>query len=182
MKNKKKVATNSMAGCPLGQCRSSGIRSQAASYQWRKTPALGSSFIPSWRWIPLEMRSREWLMQVARTCFTVNLKWNRVKSFYNMVLAWPRLPLGKQTHISYMSGQAAIVFCLEGWRFFSSLIPGGHIVLVSRTNLLETPKNTALEPLMDTLEAEGRWKKIARDIVGKMYLDYDAIVWHYQKL
>ena len=46
--------------------------------------------------------------------------------------------------------------------------------------LLDTPNYKSLEPLMDKLESEGKWKKVARDINGKFYLDYDAIIWSYQ--
>lgn len=48
--------------------------------------------------------------------------------------------------------------------------------------LLETPNYVNFEPLMDKVEAEGKWKKVTREIVGKLYLDYDAIVWQYQVL
>ena len=60
--------------------------------------------------------------------------------------------------------------------FFS----GGFIILTTRAMLLDTPNYQSLEPLMARLESEGKWKKVARDIVGKLYSDFDAIVWKYQ--
>ena len=37
-----------------------------------------------------------------------------------------------------------------------------------------------LEPLMDKLEKEGKWKKIERKIFQRFFLDKDGILWKYQ--
>jgi len=68
---------------------------------------------------------------------------------------------------------------------FDTLL-GGYIVLVSRSMLFE-PGCTyeKMEPLMDQLEREGRWRKVRRDILPSGYLtklQIDAIVWVYQKM
>ena len=42
-----------------------------------------------------------------------------------------------------------------------------------------------MEPLMDQLEREGRWRKVRRDILPSGYLTLmhvDAIAWVYQKI
>lgn len=62
--------------------------------------------------------------------------------------------------------------------------PGGRIVLVTREQHLHTVDEykDRLEPLMDRLEAEGKWKKIARKIFKGFFLDKDGIMWKYEVL
>lgn len=76
------------------------------------------------------------------------------------------------------------LFCRE-----VSLIPncdrfiiGGRIVLVTREQHLQAVDEyrDRLEPLMDRLEAEGKWKKIERKIFKGFFLDKDGIMWKYQ--
>lgn len=60
--------------------------------------------------------------------------------------------------------------------------PGGVIVLVTREQHLQTVDEyrDRLEPLMDRLEAEGKWKKLERRIFKGFFLDKDGIMWKYQ--
>ncbi|XP_060585644.1 methyltransferase-like protein 27 [Ruditapes philippinarum] len=62
--------------------------------------------------------------------------------------------------------------------------PGGRIVLVTREQHLYTVAEykDRLEPLMDRLEAEGKWKKLERKIFKGFFLDKDGIMWKYQVL
>lgn len=60
--------------------------------------------------------------------------------------------------------------------------PGGRIVLVTREQHLHTVDEykDRLEPLMDRLEAEGKWKRLTRKIFKGFFLDKDGIMWIYQ--
>jgi len=63
------------------------------------------------------------------------------------------------------------------------ILTGGYIVLVTRLMVLfEDGPYKGMEPLMQKLEKEGQWKCLHRDVVPKFYMDYDGIVWVYQKL
>lgn len=61
--------------------------------------------------------------------------------------------------------------------------PGGYIVLSTRHTLVQqAEKYKSLEPLMNELEAEGKWKKQSREIWPRFYLDKEGIVWCYKVL
>ena len=57
-------------------------------------------------------------------------------------------------------------------------VTGGHIVIVTRFKHLQTVDDYRgrLEPLMDKLEAEGKWKKVER----KILVDKKGILWKYK--
>ena len=61
---------------------------------------------------------------------------------------------------------------------------GGLITIVTRLDYLTTvPEYTGrLEPLMDKLEAEGKWLRVARVTGQRFYLDKESIVWTYKVL
>ncbi|XP_045208679.2 uncharacterized protein LOC123560578 [Mercenaria mercenaria] len=61
--------------------------------------------------------------------------------------------------------------------------PGGYIALCTRHVLVQNSEiYKFLEPLMDKLEAEGKWKKESREIWPRFYMDKDGIVWCYKVL
>ena len=62
------------------------------------------------------------------------------------------------------------------------IFPLYRIVLVTREQHLHSVEEYKgrLEPLMDQLEAEGKWKKIERTIFKGFFLDKDGIMWKYQ--
>lgn len=60
--------------------------------------------------------------------------------------------------------------------------PGGIIVIVTREQHLQTVEmyKDKLEPLMEELEAQGRWKRLERKIFSGFFLDKDGVMWKYQ--
>ncbi|XP_060558746.1 ubiquinone biosynthesis O-methyltransferase-like [Ruditapes philippinarum] len=61
--------------------------------------------------------------------------------------------------------------------------PGGYITLSTRHSLIqEAEAYKDLEPLMNRLEADGKWKKESREIWPRFYLDKDGIVWCFKVL
>lgn len=65
---------------------------------------------------------------------------------------------------------------------FDSTFSGGHVVIVTRAEHLDTIEEYKgkLEPLMDSLEKEGKWKKIERSIFPRFFLDKDGVLWKYK--
>ena len=63
-------------------------------------------------------------------------------------------------------------------------IVGGIVVIVTRTDYLETCPDFKgqLEPLMEKLEMEGKWKKLKRDVGAMYYLDKEAVCYKYEVL
>ena len=64
------------------------------------------------------------------------------------------------------------------------VLVGGFIVIVTRLEFLCTVSEykDRLEPLMEKLEKEGKWKKIARIIEPDYFLEKNGISWIYQVL
>jgi hypothetical protein len=63
------------------------------------------------------------------------------------------------------------------------IFSGGYIILATRHELVqnnEIYKN--LEPLMDKLETNRKWKKMSRDVFPGFNLKKDGIIWCYQVL
>lgn len=62
--------------------------------------------------------------------------------------------------------------------------PGGMIVIVTRIDYLDScPEyKDRLEPLMEKLEKEGKWKKLKRDVGARFYLDKEAVCYKYEVL
>ena len=60
--------------------------------------------------------------------------------------------------------------------------PGGIIVIVTRHQHLESVEEyrDKLEPLMDKLETEKKWKKLERRIFDGFFLDKSGILWKYE--
>ena len=63
-------------------------------------------------------------------------------------------------------------------------LSGGIIVIVTRIDYLDTcPEYKGrLEPLMEKLEKEGKWKKLKRDVGARFYLDKEAVCYKYEVL
>ena len=82
-----------------------------------------------------------------------------------------------------LSFYGILFFCLSSDKPLMFIV-GGRIVLVTREQHLRTVAeyNNRLEPLMDRLEAEGKWKKIERKIFKGFFLDKEGIMWKYQVL
>ena len=55
-------------------------------------------------------------------------------------------------------------------------------MLVTRAGHLEELEEYRgrLEPLMDSLEKAGKWKKVERTIVQGFFMDFEGILWKYQ--
>ncbi|XP_053389507.1 uncharacterized protein LOC128552484 [Mercenaria mercenaria] len=80
-------------------------------------------------------------------------------------------------------GEAAHVPSEALFEMIRLVKPGGYIVLTTRHHLVtDGIAYTDLEPLMDKLETDGRWRKISRDIYSGCYYDLDGIIWCYQVL
>lgn len=60
--------------------------------------------------------------------------------------------------------------------------PGGTISIVTREEHLHTVEQyiDKLEPLMQKLENEGKWKQLKREIFKGFFLDKDGILWKFQ--
>ena len=65
---------------------------------------------------------------------------------------------------------------------FLPYITGGTISIVTREEHLHTVEEyiDKLEPLMQKLENEGKWKQLKREIFKGFFLDKDGILWKYQ--
>lgn len=65
-----------------------------------------------------------------------------------------------------------------------SVFSGGLILICTRLEYLETVPEykDRLEPLMDKLEQEGKWKKVARIIEPNYYQEKEGITWKYEVL
>lgn len=61
---------------------------------------------------------------------------------------------------------------------------GGIIVIVTRIDYLDScPEyKDRLEPLMENLEKEGKWKRLKRDVGARFYLDKEAVCYKYEVL
>ena len=57
--------------------------------------------------------------------------------------------------------------------------PGGIVVIVARA---ASPFTDQISPLIDTLEREGKWKKLVAKTTGRFFLEDEAVVWKYQVL
>jgi len=82
-----------------------------------------------------------------------------------------------------------ITFVIKCYQYVSSLCVtnfhsclGGHIVIVTRAAHVTNVEQyrDKLEPLMDKLEREGKWKKVERTIFKGFFLDKEGILWKYQ--
>ncbi|KAL3836906.1 hypothetical protein ACJMK2_022312 [Sinanodonta woodiana] len=60
--------------------------------------------------------------------------------------------------------------------------PGGVICLVTREEHLRAVEEyrNRLEPLMQTLEEQGKWKRVCRQIFPGFFLDKEGILWKYK--
>ncbi|XP_060585181.1 uncharacterized protein LOC132741099, partial [Ruditapes philippinarum] len=82
-----------------------------------------------------------------------------------------------------MYGDGAHVPCEALYEMLRLVKPGGYIILATRHELVqnnEIYKN--LEPLMDKLETNRKWKKMSRDVFPGFNLKKDGIIWCYQVL
>ncbi|XP_045208674.1 uncharacterized protein LOC123560567 [Mercenaria mercenaria] len=80
-------------------------------------------------------------------------------------------------------GDDAHVPCEASHEMIRLVKQGGYIVLATRNELVqnnETYKH--LEPLMDNIETNGKWKKVSRDVFPRFNLKKDGIMWCYQVL
>lgn len=66
------------------------------------------------------------------------------------------------------------------------MIPGGYVVIAANYNLLRQSKMYEnLEPLMDRLEADGKWQKVSRDTWNADFglnTNVQRIAWCYRVL
>lgn len=60
--------------------------------------------------------------------------------------------------------------------------PGGLVIIVMRLEFVSTAEvfKDKLEPYMDHLEQEGKWRKEARKVVPNYFLDKDGVVFTYR--
>ena len=59
---------------------------------------------------------------------------------------------------------------------------GGHIAIATRLAYVSNidEYKDKLEPLMDKLEQQGKWKKVERRIFKRFFLDKEGILWKYR--
>lgn len=71
---------------------------------------------------------------------------------------------------------------LSKWFFYVFFIPGGKIVIVMRQEYLEYVGDykDALEPLMQQLEADGKWDLISRTVVPNYSFNKNGVVFKFQ--
>ena len=78
--------------------------------------------------------------------------------------------------------QVGEIFLCDRCTYNPCLVLGGTISIVTREEHLHTVDDykDKLEPLMQQLEKEGKWKQIKRDIFKGFFLDKEGILWKYQ--
>lgn len=80
-------------------------------------------------------------------------------------------------------GESAHVPCEALYEMIRLVKSGGFIFLVTRHELIQHHVvYTQLEPLMDRLETEGKWKRISREVFPTYIYKKDGIMWCYQVL
>ena len=64
------------------------------------------------------------------------------------------------------------------------VIVGGIVVIVARAAFMSTSSEfkDRLLPLIDTLEKQGKWKKLLAETTGQYFLNDEAIIWKFQVL
>lgn len=67
--------------------------------------------------------------------------------------------------------------------YFCPFFSGGYIFLATRPELTESNgRHSQLEPLMDKLETDGKWRRVSREVFPGLRLGKDGVMWCYTVL
>ncbi|XP_050724396.1 uncharacterized protein LOC127002461 isoform X2 [Eriocheir sinensis] len=125
------------------------------------------------RWVPPERRAKARVLDVAAGTGCVGRELHR-EGFRHIDAVDPSEGMMKQRETGIYTNDF-LEFIGSG---HSTVPKGGFVIIVMRHEFLQTVPSykDKLEPYMDQLEADGKWKKVERRIVPNYFCDKEGLV------